>query len=318
MTVSPFARALDTALDRTVVPGFSKIGYAVRRRLPTWPADPAIGALAGRHVAVTGATSGLGTATARQLSDLGAHVHLIVRNTDKAVDIAAQLRGPSTTWKCDIGDLDSVRECAAQILAEGPSLDGLVHHAGAMPPERAESPQGHELSMSIHVLGPVLLTELLRPAMAGRDARVVMVTSGGMYAQKLPVDDPDYTSGEYSGSTAYARSKRTQVELLPLLTTRWAADGISVYAMHPGWAATPGVSDSLPGFDKVMGPVLRTVDTGADTTTWLVASQPRPRGGGLWMDRRERPTSYLPRTKPTSDERRRIWEWTADALDLTP
>ncbi|MFW5470678.1 SDR family NAD(P)-dependent oxidoreductase [Knoellia sp. CPCC 206435] len=317
MPVTPLARALDTALDRSVVPGFSKIGYAVRRRLPTWPADPAIGALAGRHVAVTGATSGLGTATARQLSDLGAHVHLVVRNPDKAVDIAAQLRGPSTTWTCDIGDLDSVRKCAATILAEGPPLDGLVHNAGAMPPERTESPQGHELSMSIHVLGPVLLTELLRPALTGRDARVVLVTSGGMYTQPLPVDDPDYTSGEYSGKTAYARSKRTQVELLPVLTTRWAADGISVYAMHPGWAATPGVSDSLPAFDKVMGPVLRNVDTGADTTTWLVASQPRPRGGGLWMDRRERPTSFLGRTKPTSDERRRMWEWTAAALDLT-
>ncbi|MEO6585990.1 MAG: SDR family NAD(P)-dependent oxidoreductase [Knoellia sp.] len=318
MTLNPFARALDTALDRTVVPGFSKIGYAVRRRLPTWPADPATGALAGRHIAVTGATSGLGTATAQQLSDLGAHVHLIVRNTDKAVDVAAGLSGPSTTWKCDIGDLDSVRECAATILADGPPLDGIVHNAGAMPPERAESPQGHELSMSIHVLGPILLTELLRPALAGRDARVVLITSGGMYTQKLPVTDPDYTHGEYSGSTAYARSKRTQVELLETLETRWAADGIAVYAMHPGWAATPGVSDSLPGFDKVMGPILRNVDTGADTTTWLMAAQPRPQGGGLWMDRRERPTSYLPKTKPTSGERRRIWEWTANALDLTP
>ena len=64
-------------------------------------------------------------------------------------------------------------------------------------------------------------------------------------------------------------------------------------------------------------PDVEIVDTGADTTTWLVASQPRPAGGGLWMDRRERPTSFLGRTKPTSQERRRIWTWTADALDLT-
>lgn len=318
MPVVPLSRALDTALDRSVVPGFSKIGYAVRRRLPTWPADPAVGALAGRHVAVTGATSGLGTATARQLSDVGAHVHLIVRNTDKAVDVAAQLRGPSTTWKCDLGDLDSVRECAAKILAEDLPLDALVHNAGALPLERTESPQGHELSMSIHVLGPVLLTELLRPAMAGRNARVVLVTSGGMYTQQLPVDDPDFTGGNYSGTTAYARSKRTQVELLAILSTRWAVDGIAVYAMHPGWAATPGVSDALPGFDRVMGPVLRSVDTGADTTTWLVASQPRPPGGGLWMDRRERPTSFIRRLAPTSQQRRHMWTWTASALDLTP
>ncbi|KRE42752.1 SDR family NAD(P)-dependent oxidoreductase [Knoellia sp. Soil729] len=318
MDPRPVAAALDTALDRAVVPGFSKIGYAVRRRLPTWPADPAVGALAGRHVAVTGATSGLGTATARQLSALGAHVHLIVRNADKAAGVAADLTGPSTTWSCDLGDLDSVRACAAEMLAADLHLEGLVHNAGAMPPTRTESPQGHELSMSLHVLGPVLLTELLLPALEGGDARVVFVTSGGMYTQKLPVDDPDYTRGEYSGSTAYARSKRTQVELLPVLSDRWAAHGIETYVMHPGWAATPGVSDSLPTFDKVMGPLLRDVDAGADTTTWLLAAQPRPTGGGLWMDRRERPTSFLPRTKPTPDERRRMWQWTAGALDLTP
>lgn len=318
MTLRPLARALDTVLDRAVVPGFSSIGYAVRRRLPTWPADPAPGALAGRHVAVTGATSGLGVATARQLSELGAHVHLIVRNADKAAQAAADLPGPSTTWVCDLGDLESVRECAARMVADLSALDALVHNAGAMPPERTESPQGHELSMSLHVLGPVLLTELLMPVLTGHEARVVLVTSGGMYAQKLPTDDPEYVRGEYSGATAYAKSKRAQVELLPILTTRWAADGVAVYAMHPGWAATPGVTESLPTFDKVLGPILRDADAGADTTTWLVASTPRPRGGGLWMDRRERPTAYLGRNSPTSDERRRVWQWVATALDVSP
>jgi len=318
MTLRPLARVLDTVLDRAVVPGFSSIGYAVRRRLPTWPADPTPGSLTGRHVAVTGATSGLGTATARQLSELGAHVHLIVRNADKAAEVAAELPGPSTTWVCDLGDLDSVRDCAARIVEDGLTLDALVHNAGAMPPTRTESPQGHELSMSLHVLGPVLLTELLMPVLTGHEARVVLVTSGGMYAQKLPVDDPEYVRGEYSGATAYAKSKRAQVELLPILTTRWAADGVAVYAMHPGWANTPGVTESLPTFDKVLGPILRDADAGADTTTWLVAATPRPRGGGLWMDRRERPTAFFGRNDPSSDERRRVWEWAASALDITP
>ncbi|KGN37512.1 SDR family NAD(P)-dependent oxidoreductase [Knoellia subterranea] len=312
------AKALDTALDRTVVPGFSKIGYAVRRHLPTWPADPAPGVLDGKHVVVTGATSGLGEATAYQLSRLGAHVHLVVRNAEKAARIAATLPGPSTTWVCDLGDLDSVRECAAALLADGPPLDAIVHNAGAMPATRTESPQGHELSMSIHVLGPVLLTDLLLPKLAGREARVVLVTSGGMYAQALPVEDPDYERGEYAPPTAYARSKRTQVELLPVLGERWAPADIAVYVMHPGWAATPGVTESLPTFDKLMGPILRDADQGADTTTWLVGAQPRPRGGGLWMDRAERPTAYFGRNGATSDERQRMWQWVADAAGVTP
>jgi len=309
---------VDSALDRTVVPGFSKIGYAVRRRLPSWPADPRAGSLVGKHVVVTGATSGLGTASAHQLSALGAHVHLVVRNADKAAEVAASLGGPSTTWLCDLGDLDSVRACAATMLADEAPIDAIVHNAGDMPPERTESPQGHELSMSLHVLGPVLLTDLLLPKLEGRGARVVLVTSGGMYAQALPVDDPDYERSDYSPTTAYARSKRTQVALLPVLTVRWAAAGVAVYAMHPGWAATPGVTESLPRFDKVMGPILRDADEGADTSTWLVGAEPRPRGGGLWMDRRQRSTTFFGRHAPTSDERRRMWEWVASAVDVSP
>ena len=122
------SRLLDTALDRAVVPGFSSVGYAVRTRLPTWPADPAPNALAGKHIAVTGATSGLGEATARQVSELGGHVHLLVRNEAKATKVAASLPSASTTWTCDLADLDSVRTVAAEIADAGITLDGVVHN----------------------------------------------------------------------------------------------------------------------------------------------------------------------------------------------
>lgn len=305
--------AIDTALDRTVVPGFSSIGYAVRRRLPTWPADPSPGALADRHIAVTGATSGLGEATARQASALGAHTHLIVRDRTKAEGVAARLPGESSIWICDVSDLDSVRACAAEIAAADVPLAGLVHNAGALPATRTESPQGHELTMALHVLGPVLLTELLQPTFA-EDARIVFVTSGGMYTQRLPVGNPDYERGEYKGTAAYARSKRTQVELLSILQRRWSP--AQVYATHPGWADTPGVTDSLPKFNTVMGPILRDADSGTDTTTWLLATDPAPAGGGLWMDRRERPTAYLGRNGANEDERHRMWGWVAEQAGL--
>ena len=94
--------------------------------------------VAGAHVAVTGATSGLGHATARQLSALGAHVHLIVRDAGKAEVVAAGLGGPASVWVCDLSDRDSVRRCAGEIGAAGPPLAGLVHNAGALPPARAE------------------------------------------------------------------------------------------------------------------------------------------------------------------------------------
>ena len=237
------ASGLDSVLDRTVVPGFSLIGPAIRSRLPSWPADPAPGALAGRHVLVTGATSGIGTANAEQLAALGATVHLVVRDVDKGAQIAALIDGETRVWRCDIGDLDSVRDFAQALRDSDIAPFGVIHNAGVLPARRTESAQGHELTMAVHVLGPILMTDLLYEHLAP-DARIVFVTSGGMYTQRLPVADPDYQVGEYAGATAYARSKRTQVDLLGHLARRWPRAG--VYAMHPGWVATPGVSESLP------------------------------------------------------------------------
>ena len=190
----------------------------------------------------------------------------------------------------------------------------LVHNAGAMPPTRTESPQGHELSMALHVLGPVVMTDLLAPVLA-EDARVVLVTSGGMYGQRLRADDPDYLEDDYSPTTAYARSKRAQVELAPVLQQRWPS--VHVYTSHPGWADTPGVQESLPRFRAVMRPVLRDADGGAETTVWLAAAQPPPPGGGLWHDRRERPTHLLPRTRTGPDETQQLWAWVREQTGLT-
>ena len=195
------SRAVDVALDRTVVPGFTALGLAVRRRLPGWPADPPPGALTGRHVAVTGATSGLGRRTALDLAALGATVHLVVRDTERGEGVAADVdaavgrEGAARVWRCDVGDLDSVRGFADAFLAADVPLRGLVHNAGALPAARTESAQGHELTQALHVLGPVLMTELLLPSLEADAGRVVLVTSGGMYTQALPADDPEYRRG---------------------------------------------------------------------------------------------------------------------------
>lgn len=314
-------RALvDTALDRTVVPGYSKIGYWVRRT--GWPADdPRPGSMAAKRALVTGASSGLGAATVRGLARLGAAVHLLVRDEVKGRAVLDELRTelPEAELRlevCDVSDLAQVRVVAEDLASRLDRLDVVVHNAGALPPQRTESPDGHELTVALHVLGPVLMTELLLPALRGHDARVALVSSGGMYTQRLPADDPDFERGRYHGTVAYARSKRMQVALAPAMQERWSTAGVAVHVMHPGWADTPGVASSLPAFRAVTRPLLRDAEAGADTVVWLAATEPPPPGGRFWMDRHERPVHYRRATRETAEERATAWAWVRAATGL--
>lgn len=318
MVLSRVQDLTDRVLDRSVVGGYSKLGYAVRRRF--WPADPPEGALAGRAVLVTGAGAGLGRATAAGLARLGATVHLLVRRTEKgerARDaIAEEVPGADVRVEiCDVSDLSAVRAFAADFGSRVPRLHALVHNAGVLPPERTESVDGHELTLATHVLGPCLMTRLLEDQLAADgDARVVFVSSGGMYTQPLRIDDPEYVQGEYNGSKAYARTKRMQVVLAELLAARVPA-GVRVHSMHPGWASTPGITESLPRFSAVLSRALRSAEEGADTVVWLCAADEPGRTSGLfWHDRRTRPTAYLPGRKADDAERARLWTFVSEAI----
>nr|MCW2728846.1 dehydrogenase [Aeromicrobium sp.] len=321
---SRFTSALDTILDKTLVPGYSAIGPALRRRW--WPADPDPQALAGRHVVVTGGSSGLGRAAATGIARLGATVHLVGRNADRLGEAADLIRRDVPAAElleevCDVSDLDSVRAYAADLGGRVSALHAIVHDAGVMPPERSESAQGHELALATHVIGPLLLTELLRTNLAAAASpRVVIVSSGGMYSAPLDDsigDDIEYREGDYEGVRAYARTKRIQVTLAEQLAERYAADAITVHSMHPGWADTPGITESMPRFAKVAAPILRSAEQGADTIVWLTASPEATRTSGeFWSDRRARPTYYLPGKADDPRVRRRVWEHVCRAADV--
>lgn len=311
---------LDTALDRTVIPGYSRVGYRLRQL--GWEADPPPGALKGRAALVTGANRGIGKAIAAGLARLGATVLVTVRDPESGKQACEEIieADPESDVRvevCDVSDLSAVRAFAADLSSRVSELDVLIHNAGVLPATRTETDERHELTLATHVLGPVLLTERLVGILAASsDPRVILMSSGGMYTQSLPIDDPEYQDGRYRGATAYARTKRIQVALTPILARRWAGHHIRVYSMHPGWVDTPGVAAALPGFRMLTGPILRAPEEGADTAIWLAATQPAPPTGRFFHDRRPRPEHYLPLTRYGDRDRQRLWRYCAYAVGI--
>ncbi len=305
------AGLVDKALDRTVAPGYSKIGYEVRQRI--WGRE--VLDLEGRTAIVTGATSGIGEAACVGMARAGAEVHMVVRNPEKGEEARERVAGASGVapgslilHRCDLSNLGSVRSFATAFLRSNPKLDVLVNNAGVLPPQRTHTDEGVELTFATNVLGPFLLTAKLIPALGeAAPARVINVSSGGMYTAKLDVDDPQLEKQDFSGNRFYAHTKRAEV----VLGDEWArrlAPEVAVFSMHPGWVATPGLAESLPGFEKAMRPLLRDPVAGADTIVWLAGS-PELRGqtGGFWHDRRRRPEHRLARTHESEDERARFF-----------
>src|SRR6478736_7079530 len=203
-----FTGVLDDALDRSVVLGYTTLGSRLRRLW--WPPDPPRRAMAGKRVVVTGATAGIGEAIAVSFAELGATVHLLGRNEEKVRHSAGAIRRaiPQAIVieeVCDVSDLDAVRSWCDDLCGRIDELHGLVHNAGAMPKERVETPQSHETQLACHVLGPHLMTERLLPLLRNAGgASVVFMSSGGMYAAPLSVDDIETKSGEYNGVRVYA------------------------------------------------------------------------------------------------------------------
>ena len=307
-------KLIDVALEITVIGSFSNIGIRARQHLFGWhAAEP--GALRGKTVVITGPTSGLGRAATDVLAGLGARVILVGRSPERLGAVREALLAHHgedrfATVVADMSSLTSVRGAAGEISRTEARIDVVIDNAGAMFPERTVTADGIESTLGVMVVGPFALIAGLLPLLrATPGSRVLSVSSGGMYTQALLLDDLLWEERPFSGPRVYAHAKRAQVMLVREWARRLRGSGITFASMHPGWAATPGLSASLPGFAGTMKPILRTPLEGVDTLVWLATEPDIAHLAGAFVhDRVARPYDRVPMTRVSGRDRRLLWQ----------
>lgn len=263
---------------------------------------------AGRTVIVTGANSGLGEVTARELAGRGATIIMAVRNTAKGEKAAANIRGLVEVRALDLQDLSSVRQFADGV----DGADILINNAGIMAAPYSLTKDGFESQIGTNHLGHFALTNLVLPKLSDR---VVTVSSMAHWPGRIDLADLNYQNRRYSPWLAYSQSKLANLLFTSELQRRLEKAGspLRALAAHPGYSHTnlQGASGRKLG-DAIMSTATRIVATDADfgaRQTLYAASQDVP--GNSFIGPR---FGYAGRTQPVGRSRAARDTKTAAAL----
>ncbi|SIM71672.1 SDR family NAD(P)-dependent oxidoreductase [Micromonospora cremea] len=198
--------------------------------------------LTGRRAVVTGGASGIGLETARALADAGAEVTLAVRDTAAGERAAADITAGGAPGAVRVARLDLADRASIDAFVAGWTgpLHILVNNAGVMAlPELTRTAEGWERQFAINHLGHAELTLGLHDALAAaRDARIVVVSSSAHQQSPVVFDDIHFTARPYEAWSAYGQSKTATIMFTVALARRWATDGITANALHPGGIMT--------------------------------------------------------------------------------
>ena len=269
----------------------------------------------GKVCLVTGATSGLGHATARALASAGADVIVVGRDQERGERVRAELEqlggeAKPTLCLCDLSSQRQLKELVGTLGERLGRLDVLVNNAGVDVGRRELTEDGLELTFAVNHLASFVLTLLLTDALrASEAARVITVTSGAHNQGKIDFDDPQ---GErrFRGQRAYNQSKLANVLFTLELARRLEGTGITANCVDPGWVRGTSLgrtaSIGLKAMALAMRPVMVTPAQGADTIVWA-ATAPELAGesGRYFKQRKAREPSGRARDPETA---RRLWD----------
>ena len=263
---------------------------------------------------VTGATSGIGRATAHALAAAGARVVVVCRNRERGDEVCAEIaratgNDATEVVLADLASLASVRAAADALLERCPRIDVLVNNAGVVNTSRRESADGYEEMFAVNHLAPFLLTNLLLDRIRdSAPARIVGVASDAHKFRSLDFDDLGSTKS-FGAMTTYGMSKRANILFTYELARRLEGSGVTVNCMHPGAVAT-GLATNNGTFPVLLTRFLslffRTPEKGAETVVHLATSPAVAETTGKYFyncaEYRSDRETY------DADAQRRLWE----------
>ena len=275
--------------------------------------DKIVSSMEGKKVLITGATSGIGKATALGLADLGAELVIIGRSKERtegvAKEIAARSSSKVQSMVCDLSSMNAVRGLAGSFKDNHDRLDVLINNAGAGFVDRQLTVDGYENTFSLDYLSPFVLTNLLIDSLKkSKSGRIVTVTSGLHRRGRIRFEDLMMET-KYSLMSAYAQAKLAEVCFTYELARRLKETKITVNCCDPGGTRT-NLGKGMKGFERafwlMMWPLLKTPGKGASTSIFLASSTEVSGVSGKYFanlkERRSSPISY------DEDVAKRLWE----------
>ncbi len=255
--------------------------------------------LSGTTVFITGGNSGLGQETGRAMAAKGAHVVLAGRSQKKLDEAAKAIRADTgnaavETIICDLGNLQSVRDCARMAQEQLEKIDLLINNAGVMACPKERTDDGFERQFGTNHLGHFVLTKHLMPLIdKGEGKRIVNLSSRGHQICPVDLDDPNFERREYNEWASYGQSKTANVLFSVELDKRFSGKGVRAYAVHPGGidtnlgrhlseeqaeALVQRVTTADPNFQW------KTIPQGAATSVWAATAEELSAAGGVYCE----------------------------------
>lgn len=261
---------------------------------------------------ITGATSGIGQETALALAKHGHALYLLVRNTPKGERLKKEITDKTGNKeifvvRCDLADLESVREAADELTQKLFAINTLINNAGGIFEERELNKNGFEMTLVTNHLGHFLLTTSLMPLLQKGQARIINVSSDAHKQAKPQFDDLQWEQS-YSAMKAYGMSKLFNIYFAQSLAEKYAANGILAFSLHPGVVKT-GFGSELKGFGRLIlsiaRPFMITPEQGAETSVFLATAPRLDQYNGAYFKKKKKAATSAIATD--TESRNKLW-----------